>query len=126
MYRYIAIRWSSSSPKRKGSVASGGVNLDAEAARIPTKLIRKDKTLAGYVLGELDVSAPRGAFRAITLTFCPQLNLGSAFVPLSMPKGTGRSLSLLLALPPTGLISILLSIPHLRLYRRLLRCWCAF
>ncbi|ORY55963.1 hypothetical protein BCR35DRAFT_309939 [Leucosporidium creatinivorum] len=71
--RYLAIRWSSSSPKRKGSAASATLNLDVEAQRLPSKLVRSDKTLAGYVIGELD------------------LRLGSAFIPLSMPKGTGDS-----------------------------------
>lgn len=59
IFRYLAIRWSDAAQRKKGeknpATDEALGNWDAVAKQRPQQLIRKDKTFASYVIGELEV-----------------------------------------------------------------------
>ena len=95
--RYVAIRWSSVAPRKKTGGKEASPDLDAAARQKPTRLIREDKTLAGIVLGEVDVSASTPKLVDVRVTFL--LALSSTPAPSSSLSLCRRVLVRRLLLP---------------------------
>lgn len=79
--RYIALRWSEPPPRKKNRAKSGMKHEDDESSfksppdlSAPTIAVRKGKNLAGFVIGELDLSLG-SLFQAIQ---CPW-NMGQTY-----------------------------------------------
>lgn len=95
--RYVAIRWSSVAPRKKTGGKEAPPDLDAAARQKPTQLIREDKTLAGIVLGEVDVGASTLMLVNVRLTFL--LAVSSTPAPSSFLSPCRRALVRRLLLP---------------------------